>query len=57
MKENPKDIDIIYQIGMRDSIANLFMEIRHNGIEKALKTYAEMLKDNPHAIHYLKSLK
>lgn len=52
MEENK----IAYQIGMRDMLANLFMEIRTNGIDKTLKNYAEILGDNPHAKDFLKKL-
>ena len=44
---------IVYQLGSRDMIANLFMEIRLNGVEKTLKKYAESLQDNPHCKFYL----
>ena len=47
--------NIIYQVGMRDMLANLFMEIRINGETQTLTKYAEILKgeDNVHAKWYL----
>lgn len=47
--------NIEYKIGMRDMLANIFMEIRISGVEETLKKMAEMIKDNPHAEHYLKN--
>jgi len=46
-----------YQIGQRDTLANLFMEIREEGVDETLKKWAEMLPENPHAKHYLENLK
>ena len=50
MKEENK---LMYQLGMRDMVANLFMEIRESGVDTTLKRYAEMLPDNLHTKHYL----
>jgi len=42
-----------YQIGQRDMLANLFMEIRKKGVNETLKKWAEMIPENIYAKHYL----
>jgi len=44
-----------YQLGVRDTIANLFMEIRINGEKDTLKRLAGLLPENPHTEFYLKN--
>ena len=51
------DENMFYEIGMRDMLAQLFMEIRLDDVDTTLKKYAELLKDNPHAQDYLQKLK
>jgi len=48
------DMNTFYDIGKRDMLANLFMEIRMSSVEETLQRWAEMLPDNPHTKHYLK---
>lgn len=48
------ETDIIYKLGVRDMIANLFMGIRTNGLDSTLIELAKSIKDNPHAVWYLK---
>lgn len=53
---NMEENKTIYQLGMRDMISDLFMQIRVDGVDKTLKGYAEMLPDNPHTKHYLENV-
>lgn len=47
------DKNLIYKLGIRDTIANLFMEIILEGEKSVLVKYAKMLPENPHCVHYL----
>ena len=49
--------NIYYQLGMRDLVAQLFCQIRSDGVEETLRALTEVCPDNIHVIHYLNSLK
>lgn len=48
-------LNSLHILGMRDMIANIFIDIRVDGIEITLNKYANYLPDNPHCKYYLEN--